>query len=404
MSRSKTIGFAHKALLPTEDKKIRAIGFGDKKIPTEFQPNPKFFKPIPKPTNIDDWLAQYAPEIQSFDGWKKFAGRRKLLTTTKKTIYLLPIGTFDDNAPSLDALAEYCNAFYTPFVTKRLPPLGLEKKGSKYFLKTEDGDVPITWRKCHRYYDERTEDTHRQFKVADLLTYLVDHIPEDGICLLAVTMEDLYDGNTDAFTAGMAFGGNGAAIFSFSRYDPNFDARVLRSDKKKKKIVYTDVDRRTLLLRSCKIMVHEIGHMFGMDHCSYYACIMNGSGHLLEDFAQPIHLCPVCLHKVTTLTGATVKQTYDMLLTFYNKHTAKEESKWISERLKNFTNDTDTILVDEDPSDNNINTKDNNKVDNSRKRKRDETKMTIQLEVIDVADDTETRASKRPRRTTAKYN
>lgn len=220
---------------------------------------------------------------------------------------------------------------------------------------------------------------------------------------LAVTMEDLYDGNTDAFTAGMAFGGNGAAIFSFSRYDPNFNARVLRSDKKKK-IVYTDADRRTLLLRSCKIMVHEIGHMFGMDHCSYYACIMNGSGHLLEDFAQPIHLCPVCLHKVTTLTGATVKQTYDLLLEFYNKHAAKEESKWISERLKSFTHATDPIVVDEEPPNNNNTNSIENTSDNAKKRKRSEAKkMTIQLEVIDLSD-SDSRSTKRPRRTTANYN
>lgn len=33
MSSSKKVGFAHKALLPTEDKKIEAIGFGNKNIP-----------------------------------------------------------------------------------------------------------------------------------------------------------------------------------------------------------------------------------------------------------------------------------------------------------------------------------------------------------------------------------
>lgn len=154
------------------------------KFKKEFQPNLKLFKPIPTPTHIDDWLAQYAPEIQSFNSWKKFVSRRKLLTTSKKIIYLLPIGTFDENAPSLDALAEYCNAFYTPLVTKRLPPLDVERKGNKFYLKTADGElVPITWRKCHKYYDEKTDDSHRQFKVADLLTYLVDIIPEDGICL-----------------------------------------------------------------------------------------------------------------------------------------------------------------------------------------------------------------------------
>ncbi len=216
-------------------------------------------------------------------------------------------------------------------------------------------------------------------------------------------MEDLYDGNTDAFTAGMAFGGNGAAIFSFTRYDPNFDARVLRSEKKKKKLVYADADRRILLLRSCKIMVHEIGHMFGMDHCSYYACIMNGSGHLEEDFAQPIHLCPVCLHKVTALTGATVKQMYDLLLAFYNKHNAKDESKWISERLQSFTNAAEPIVLDKEPANNSKGVRNENSGDNtSRKRKREE-KVTIQIEIMDEDDGT-SHANKRPRRTTAKYS
>ena len=123
---------------------------------------------------------------------------------------------------------------------------------------------------------------------------------------------------------------------------------------------------------------------------------MNGSGHLLEDFAQPIHLCPVCLHKVTTLTGATVQQTYDLLIAFYNKHNAKEESNWINERIKSFAREIEPIVID----DNEVDYHDNKCEDfskNSRKRKRVE-KMTIQLDLID------TRTNKRPRRITAKYS
>ena len=44
----------------------------------------------------------------------------------------------------------------------------------------------------------------------------------------------------------------------------------------------------------------KIGHLLGMAHCVHFACCMNGSGHLAEDFAQPIFLCPVCLRDVCT--------------------------------------------------------------------------------------------------------
>ena len=39
----------------------------------------------------------------------------------------------------------------------------------------------------------------------------------------------------------------------------------------------------------------QIGHLLGMAHCVHFACCINGSGHLAEDFAQPMFLCPICL-------------------------------------------------------------------------------------------------------------
>lgn len=45
-------------------------------------------------------------------------------------------------------------------------------------------------------------------------------------------------------------------------------------------------------------MVHETGHMFGLKHCIYYSCIMNGSNHLNENKDKPMELCPVCVRKL----------------------------------------------------------------------------------------------------------
>lgn len=50
--------------------------------------------------------------------------------------------------------------------------------------------------------------------------------------------------------------------------------------------------------RAGKLLVHELMHIYGVDHCVYHACVMNGTGHLVEDFSAPSHLCPVDLRKM----------------------------------------------------------------------------------------------------------
>ena len=34
------------------------------------------------------------------------------------------------------------------------------------------------------------------------------------------------------------------------------------------------------LRRSCKVLAHEACHMFGIEHCVWFRCLMNGSNHL----------------------------------------------------------------------------------------------------------------------------
>ena len=43
---------------------------------------------------------------------------------------------------------------------------------------------------------------------------------------------------------------------------------------------------------------------------------MNGSGHLLEDFAAPSHLCPVDLAKLDAVLGCPILPRYRALLAF----------------------------------------------------------------------------------------
>ena len=68
--------------------------------------------------------------------------------------------------------------------------------------------------------------------------------------------------------------------------------------------------------RVCRTASHEIGHCFGMDHCVYYACVMQSTASLAEDARQPPYLCPVDLAKIQRATGATEAEHYAALADF----------------------------------------------------------------------------------------
>ena len=62
------------------------------------------------------------------------------------------------------------------------------------------------------------------------------------------------------------------------------------------------------------MMSHEICHMFGIKHCVYYECLMNGSNHDEEAANKPMNLCPVCLRKLQSNIGFDVLRRYECML------------------------------------------------------------------------------------------
>lgn len=73
------------------------------------------------------------------------------------------------------------------------------------------------------------------------------------------------------------------------------------------------------LSRVCRTASHELGHCFGIDHCVYYACSMQGSASLAEDARQPPYLCPVDMAKVLQATGGDARGRYGELA-FCERH------------------------------------------------------------------------------------
>jgi archaemetzincin len=65
------------------------------------------------------------------------------------------------------------------------------------------------------------------------------------------------------------------------------------------------------------VMGHEITHMFGVRHCVFNKCLMNGSNHLEESNKKPFHLCIVCLRKMQSNIKFDILERYLRLRDFF---------------------------------------------------------------------------------------
>lgn len=108
-----------------------------------------------------------------------------------------------------------------------------------------------------------------------------------------------------------------------ARYDPTFHGAERTAE-----------DDPLMMRRSCRILFHETGHMFGMKHCIFYACLMNGSNHLAEADRQPLHLCPVCLRKLHWSCGGDdfIPRRYADLEKAFEKVGLPAEAEWVRQR------------------------------------------------------------------------
>lgn len=106
--------------------------------------------------------------------------------------------------------------------------------------------------------------------------------------MLTVTMQDLYPFDSWNYVFGWANYTSRTGVFSFGRYHPNFEDNKGEDDGEYEYETETETEIETgdpeneLLENACYVMVHEIGHMYGLTHCTFYECIMNGFNSYTE--------------------------------------------------------------------------------------------------------------------------
>lgn len=298
------------------DERTRREAIGDVNalpplLQRAFAPDSSSFEPIPTP-RPNDWLTVHPEPGQSFDQFKASQPNRPTLATgqvrpnggqDRHVIYLQPLGEFaPEHSPSLDKLREFAAAFFAMEV-KSLPPLPIEP--DKFTARRN----PITG--------------NRQLLTGDVPEFLRARLNRDAFCIIAITMEDLYPEPSWNFVFGQASLRERVGVYSFARYDPAFYGEPRTPDYE------------TLLLRrSCKVLAHETGHMFGLAHCTFFNCLMNGSNHLGESDRRPLHLCPVCLRKLQWSIGFDLLERYRALERTDRTLGFTDEADWLQARIK----------------------------------------------------------------------
>ncbi len=258
------------------------------------------FEPVPIPKR-GDWLAEHPERGQSFEDFVRSKPNRPDKNRSK--IYLQPLSEFPRLAvPLAETLRQYAAAYFAMEI-QILPVLKLNDENITTRINTFTGK--------------------RQILTGDVLAILRKSLPKDAFCVMAITMEDLYPQPSWNFVFGQASLRERVGVYSFARYDPAFYGQRREENYEK-----------TLLWRSCKVLVHEIAHMFGLTHCIYFKCAMNGSNHLKESDSRPMHLCPVCLRKLQHSTGFDVVSRYGGLFSFYKKTGFDDEAQWVQGRLE----------------------------------------------------------------------
>jgi archaemetzincin len=249
------------------EPRVAAIGDTSKLAPElqrAFAVGEGFFEP-PLTPGEDDWLAAHPEPGQTYTQYVADDPNRP--DAERRIIYLLPIGDISgDGAPPLEPLVGVMQAFFGLDV-KMLPAITLADTGATTRVNEYTGKP--------------------QALAPDILHWMSWQVPKDAYGVVAITMVDLYPDPSWNFVFGQASFKERVGVQSFARYDPAFfgDARP--------------ADWKALVLRRATwTMIHETGHMFGIAHCVHWRCIMGGSNNQDESDRAPLHLCPVCAHKL----------------------------------------------------------------------------------------------------------
>lgn len=244
--------------------------------------------PLPKP-KAGDWLFSHKETGQSL---AEFRNSKPLKPNkTAQTIYLKPIGGFTGlKLREIEACRAYLEIFF------QIKTVILKQSG--------DEVVPASARRIG-------PQQHEQL----LATYLRDTViakekAKDAIAIMGITEMDLYPDPKWNYVFGLASYQEGLAVSSVFRLQNG---------------PLSEKNYKLSLIRLLKISSHEIGHIFGLKHCIYASCVMNGTNNMLETDKSVLRLCSNCLSKLNSSLNFDNEKRLMELIKFFKLNTMQSD-------------------------------------------------------------------------------
>ena len=248
----------------------------------------KFYKPMKAP-GPNDWLMNHKEYGQTYREYARFGFHQ--ITNKKKIIYIAPL-SFNIN-PAFDqsfltAMIILAKDYYYDMDVKLLN-MNIDLSGVEY-----------------RNYEDGTY----QLNANTIIEKLFNEMPDDGYCLICLTDIDLYNDvrvikprkwiyypppYKNDFCYELISFKYWVSICSICRFDPLYVLYDVPDDEDMKIQMYF-----SLLKRSAKLVLKNIGYMIGLKNCIFFKCLMNGFGSMEEFDGRPLEVCPCCLRKIFT--------------------------------------------------------------------------------------------------------
>jgi archaemetzincin len=266
---------------------------------------------IPQPS---DWLWEHRESGQTFNQYEN-----GIQNTPTKTNYTIYIQNLDDGMEK----NKYNKSFLNNEVLEHLKTLlELYYPGIKAKVNTEKNnfttlDIP-----------NRINYPYLQYHAGVTLDKLSNIIPSDGLVIIGLTCFDLYPKDEWNFVYGLANMKKACGIFSFRRYYDQTGGYFINGPK----VNFLDF----VVKLSGRIMLHEVGHLFGLKHCIYFNCLLNGVNHIEETVKKPFEICPVCLRKIWSNLKFDKLNRFQSLadgLKKINSELYNDEIQWYLDRI-----------------------------------------------------------------------
>lgn len=283
--------------------------------------HPTAFQLLPRP-GPDDWLACNRELGQSFRQYCKvtsytMASPHASFDTVLLVVFVPSSSSEPDDTrasmlqdPSiLDPVRRYVEAFYHP--------LRVQVVVERLDVVTRSGRAGARSNASHRTtiidgeFDIETGvyavSVRELSKLALNVRTRDPGISRRTLVTMGLTMLDLR--LDTGWVYGCAMPNESSGVFSLARFHPAFcgpDPTAAKSDAS---------STSTIVRRACKVLTHELGHLFGLKHCTDLMCLMNGANHVTELNRQPMLECPACTQKLTRCMRWDLARRYARLAT-----------------------------------------------------------------------------------------